>query len=308
MFLLLRAWRSPRSASGPVRRRSRRLRESLPSCHPAARPRRSFGPRLSPSTCGRFCVGFASADGRNADVDDTTCQFIQRSRCGCAGTPFARGNASWPIPFRLPASFRSWKGRARSSSIRSGRLSACAITAGGRKPPMFTLQAGPGGLLSKELGGPFWIRDVIEWKDRAFWNASSDAYQAAHGVTLTQDALAWGVWRIPESTLRILGDVQGRHVLELGCGAAQWARALIGCGARAVGVDLSEQQLSHARTAARSGTGGVAVVQADAERLPFQSEIFDIVFCDHGATVFAPPHKTVAEASRVLRPGGRFAF
>jgi len=145
-------------------------------------------------------------------------------------------------------------------------------------------------------------------KNRAFWNSTSDAYQASHGTVLRKRALAWGVWRIPESTLRILGDVEGRRVLELGCGAAQWTLALLERGAHAIGVDLSDQQLMHARAAAQSGSIRPTLVQGDAEQLPFRSEMFDIVFCDHGAIVFAPPETTVAEASRVLRPGGLCAL
>jgi SAM-dependent methyltransferase len=143
-------------------------------------------------------------------------------------------------------------------------------------------------------------------KNRAFWNSSSDVYQAAHGASLTAEALAWGVWRIPESELGILGDVQGRRILELGCGAAQWSLALRSLTARAVGLDLSDRQLSHAR--AKMGPGIVPLVQGNAEALPFRDGLFDIVFWDHGATVFAAPEYTVAEASRVLRPGGLFAF
>jgi ubiquinone/menaquinone biosynthesis C-methylase UbiE len=145
-------------------------------------------------------------------------------------------------------------------------------------------------------------------KNRKFWDAVSDAYQAAHGATLGQKALAWGVWRIPESQLRILGNVEAQDVLELGCGAAQWTLALLAQRARAVGVDLSGQQLRHARTLAGSKGINVPLVQADAETLPFRSQSFDIVFCDHGAIVFASPERVVEEASRVLRPGGRAAL
>jgi SAM-dependent methyltransferase len=145
-------------------------------------------------------------------------------------------------------------------------------------------------------------------KNRTFWDSTSDAYQAAHGTTLTAKALAWGVWRIPESQLRVLGDIEGRDVLELGCGAAQWTMALLARGARAVGVDVSGQQLRHARTLAASRGIGVPLVQGDAERLPFASQSFEIVFCDHGAVAFAPPDRVVDEASRVLRPNGLMAL
>jgi SAM-dependent methyltransferase len=144
--------------------------------------------------------------------------------------------------------------------------------------------------------------------NRAFWNSASDAYQTAHGPRLKERALAWDVWRVPEAELGVLGQVEGRDVLELGCGAAQWALALAQNGARAVGLDLSDQQLAHARALSRLVTAAIPLVQGNAENLPFRNEAFDVVFCDHGATVFAVPENTVAEASRVLRPAGLFAF
>ena len=42
--------------------------------------------------------------------------------------------------------------------------------------------------------------------------------------------------------------------------------------------------------------------------MPLPDASFDIVFCDHGAMTFADPYRTVPEASRLLRPGGLFAF
>jgi hypothetical protein len=68
-------------------------------------------------------------------------------------------------------------------------------------------------------------QDPIQ-KNRIDWNRSSDDYQLRHGDVLKDRALAWGIWRIPESDLRVLGDVGGQEVLELGCGAAQWSIAL----------------------------------------------------------------------------------
>lgn len=144
-------------------------------------------------------------------------------------------------------------------------------------------------------------------KNRRFWNSASDAYQKAHGPVLNEKPLAWGVWRIPEAELDVLGHVDDRDVLELGCGAAQWTLALRQRGARAVGLDLSDEQLAHARRSFPSESA-ISLVQADAENLPFPDESFDIVFCDHGATVFATPEKVVAQVSRVLRPAGLFAF
>jgi ubiquinone/menaquinone biosynthesis C-methylase UbiE len=141
-------------------------------------------------------------------------------------------------------------------------------------------------------------------RNRAFWNDISGSYQATHGALLGERPMAWGVWRIPESELGVLGRVEDRQVLELGCGAAQWTIALADAGARGVGVDLSDRQLHRARALSPA----IRLVQGSAESLPFRSGSFDVVFCDHGAMVFAPPEATVPEASRVLRPGGLFAF
>ncbi len=145
-------------------------------------------------------------------------------------------------------------------------------------------------------------------RNRDGWNRTSDGYQERHGRVLEDRAEAWGVWRIPESGLRVLGEVAGRDVLEFGCGAAQWSAALSQRGARAVGFDLSERQLAHARQHLGRHRLDLPLVQADGERLPFRDASFDVVFCDHGAMSFADPERTVGEAARVLRPGGLFAF
>ncbi len=145
-------------------------------------------------------------------------------------------------------------------------------------------------------------------KNRSSWNLSSDEYQSDHGRDLAEAPLAWGVWRIPESELNVLGPLEGRDVLEFGCGAAQWAIALRKLGVRAVGLDQSESQLSHARRLTAEAAVDTPLVKADGEQTPFPDESFDVVFCDHGVMTFARPRRTVAEAARLLRPGGTFAF
>lgn len=153
-------------------------------------------------------------------------------------------------------------------------------------------------------------RDPVA-RNRRSWNRFGDAYQARHGEMLEATAEAWGCWRIPEGELRILGDLgalAGRRVLELGCGAAVWSLALARRGADVVGLDLSDVQLAHANRARRHAGRALPLVQADAERLPFADARFDVVFCDHGATSFTRPERTVPEAARVLREGGLLAF
>ncbi len=91
----------------------------------------------------------------------------------------------------------------------------------------------------------------------------------------------------------ILGDVQGKDILEYGCGGGQWSSCLARLGARPVGLDLSIRQLEHARRLMTRAAVAFPIVNADAEATPFADESFDIVFCDHGAMTFADPYRTV---------------
>src|SRR3954462_6775133 len=148
-----------------------------------------------------------------------------------------------------------------------------------------------------------------EARNRAMWDDYSDEYQAKHGDHLAASGgVAWGTTQIPESELRVLGDVAGKDVLELGCGAAQWSIGLAKLGARPIGIDLSERQLQHARRLQEAAGVSFPVIRASAENVPLRDSTFDIVFCDHGAMTFADPYRTVPEASRLLRSGGLFAF
>ncbi|HEX8133087.1 MAG TPA: hypothetical protein VF880_06630 [Actinomycetes bacterium] len=69
-------------------------------------------------------------------------------------------------------------------------------------------------------------------RNRAAWNADADDYLARHGTRQLTGGMGWGTWFLPESELRVLGEVAGRDVLELGCGSAQWSIALARAGAR----------------------------------------------------------------------------
>ncbi len=148
-----------------------------------------------------------------------------------------------------------------------------------------------------------------ERRNQASWDAGSDEYQERHAPQLAASGgLAWGTWQIPESELKVLGDVAGRDILEFGCGAAQWSIALARNGARPVGIDLSARQLEHARRLQADAGVTFPLIHGSAESVPLADASFDIVFCDHGAMTFADPYRTVPEAARLLQPGGLLAF
>jgi SAM-dependent methyltransferase len=147
--------------------------------------------------------------------------------------------------------------------------------------------------------------------NRHWWDDEAADYLAEHGEFLGHDRFVWGPEGLDEADAGLLGDVRGLQLLELGCGAAQCARWLTSRGARVVASDLSAGMLAQARgLAARPGAPRPAgLVQADARRLPFADDAFDLAFSAYGALPFvADPERVTAEVARVLRPGGRWAF
>jgi SAM-dependent methyltransferase len=145
--------------------------------------------------------------------------------------------------------------------------------------------------------------------NRAWWDAEADAYQAEHGAFLGDARFVWCPEGLDEADARLLGDVAGRRVLEVGCGAAQCARWLAAHGAEVAALDLSRRQLEHGvRLAAETGVA-VPLVEADARRLPFAAGSFDLACSAFGALPFVADSSAVfGEVARVLRPGGRWAF
>jgi SAM-dependent methyltransferase len=144
---------------------------------------------------------------------------------------------------------------------------------------------------------------------RGWWDADADDYQAEHGTFLGDVDFVWCPEGLREADAHLLGDVAGRSILELGCGAAAAGRWLAGQGARVVAMDLSAGMLRHAsRLAATSGVR-VPLVQADALALPFAPGSFDVACTAFGAVPFVADSAAVMrEVHRVLRPGGRWVF
>jgi SAM-dependent methyltransferase len=145
--------------------------------------------------------------------------------------------------------------------------------------------------------------------NRRWWDREADAYQSEHGEFLGAMRFVWCPEGLDEANARLLGDVAGRRVLEVGCGAAQCARWLRRQGADVVGVDISWRQLQHARRLDEVSGTSVPVVLGDAQRLPFRDEVFDVACSAYGALPFVADSAAVLrEVARVVRPGGRWVF
>ncbi|MFI7427033.1 class I SAM-dependent methyltransferase [Micromonospora sp. NPDC049836] len=149
----------------------------------------------------------------------------------------------------------------------------------------------------------------IRRANRGWWDADADGYQAEHGAFLGDVDFVWCPEGLREADARLLGDVAGRRILELGGGAAAASRWLAAQGARPVALDLSAGMLRHAAQAAERTGVRVPLVQADALALPFGDATFDTVCTAFGAIPFVDDSAAVMrEVARVLRAGGRWVF
>lgn len=152
-----------------------------------------------------------------------------------------------------------------------------------------------------------------ERANRDWWDRDADDYHREHGDFLGTYAdggdFVWCPEGLREADAGLLGPVDGRDVLEIGCGSAPVARWLAGQGARAVGVDLSRRMLGVGVAAMAVDGPRVPLIQATAEAIPFADESFDLACSAFGAVPFvADSARVMAEAARVLRPGGRWVF
>jgi len=145
--------------------------------------------------------------------------------------------------------------------------------------------------------------------NRGDWDREADEYQREHGEFLRDAGFIWSPEGLDEADVRLLGDVEGRRVLDIGCGAAQCARWLRSQGATAIGLDLSFRQLQHSRRLDEETSLTVPVTCATATALPFADGCFDLACSAFGALPFLVDIGTaLREVARVVRPGGRFVF
>ena len=146
--------------------------------------------------------------------------------------------------------------------------------------------------------------------NREGWTRSNAAYtdRQAHGAW-AQDEISWGQWSQPESEIRMLPDVTGLDVVELGCGTAYFGAWLKRAGAkRVVGIDITPAQLDTARRMDEEFGLGLELIEANAEDVPLPDDSFDLAFSEYGASLWCDPKLWIAEAARVLRPGGELVF
>ena len=127
------------------------------------------------------------------------------------------------------------------------------------------------------------------------WESIPDAYHQAFS-SLTLQSVA--------PLLDAAGVGKGSRVLDVATGPGYVAAAAAKRGANVTGLDFSRAMVERARR----DHPAVEFTEGDAEALAFADGSFDAVVMNYGLLHLARPDQALAEACRVLRPGGRFAF
>jgi SAM-dependent methyltransferase len=145
-------------------------------------------------------------------------------------------------------------------------------------------------------------------ENKASWEIEAANYVEPAARNWAAEEISWGIFDVPEAAVGALPDVAGADVVELGCGTAYFSAWLARRGARPVGVDITENQLATARAMQAQHGLEFPLIQASAEDVPLPDDCADLVLSEYGASLWCEPEAWIAEAARLLRPGGRLVF
>lgn len=131
--------------------------------------------------------------------------------------------------------------------------------------------------------------------EKSAWVQMSSKYDSIAGQMTRQavDPILAAVEALPQSTL-----------LDIATGPGYVAAAAAAKGVKTIGVDFSAEMLADARRTFPD----LVLEQGDAESLQYADASFDKAVCAFGMLHFPRPGRALAEAHRVVRPGGKVAY
>jgi ubiquinone/menaquinone biosynthesis C-methylase UbiE len=138
---------------------------------------------------------------------------------------------------------------------------------------------------------------------------SWDRIAAQRTGSAPSEVVRYGPEGPTEDDLRLIGDVAGKRVLDLGCGDGQAAVTFARKGATTIAVDASVRMLDRARTLADQAAVRVEWHQGDVADLAFlRAESIDIVFSAYSLGEVDDLHRVFRQVHRVLKNRGAFVF
>jgi 2-polyprenyl-6-hydroxyphenyl methylase/3-demethylubiquinone-9 3-methyltransferase len=132
--------------------------------------------------------------------------------------------------------------------------------------------------------------DLYERHAHEWWDTSAHAFRSLHATTEFRSAIV-AEW--------LGAHLRGAVVLDLGCGGGLMSEPLVRAGARVFGCDIGRRSV-----AAATARLGACFAQADLRHVPFASACADVAVLADVIEHVREVERAVAEAARVLRPGG----
>lgn len=139
------------------------------------------------------------------------------------------------------------------------------------------------------------------------WNLITLGYQKSRNVSLDDIEYALGYAR--ESELNLLGDINGKKVIELGCGGCENSIILSKRGAICTGVDMSTEQLKYAKNFIKEHEVDIHLIEGDIENMTMiDDDEFDIAISIFALDWMQDLDMAFKEAYRILKKNGIFVF
>ena len=116
---------------------------------------------------------------------------------------------------------------------------------------------------------------------------------------------AWGRYAFEVERVvleRVVGPLDGRRILDVGCGTGRFTAAMEQHAGSVVALDFDPAMLAVAAQHVKA-----PLFVADGACLPFGDAIFDVTVAVTLCEFVAEPHSIIGELNRVTRPGGRIA-
>lgn len=141
----------------------------------------------------------------------------------------------------------------------------------------------------------------------ATWNRLLEGGRG--GVLPALDAVAYGPDIGNEADFRLLGNVSGKRVLELGCAGGQNLVAMASQGAHAIGLDFSAEQLAAAKRLAEQEKVRIELHKGDLAELVFlRAESIDVAFSAYALGLVTDLNRVFRQVHRVLKQGSPLVF
>ena len=136
---------------------------------------------------------------------------------------------------------------------------------------------------------------TFKQQEQAGWDTKAKYY----------DDHAGGITREAVQSLLAVADIKaGSKLLDVACGPGYVAGYATKQGAIAIGLDFAPGMVIEAK----KNFPDTEFREGDAEKLAIEDCSFDVVICAFGLLHLVDPDMAIAEAYRVLNPGGRYVF